>query len=59
VEELLSQKGVPYTTRDVTLDEAALQELEALGYLATPVTMIDGQVVVGFDRQRLDALLAG
>jgi glutaredoxin len=58
VEEFLSQKGVSYTTRDVAADEDALRDLEELGYLTTPVTVIHGQVVVGFDRKKLDALLA-
>lgn len=44
-------------TRDVATDQDALRDLEELGYLTTPVTVIDGQVVVGFDRKRLDALL--
>jgi glutaredoxin 3 len=59
VEEFLSQRGISYTTRDVVTDQDAFGELEELGYLTTPVTVIDGQVVVGFDRKRLDALLAG
>ena len=29
-----------------------------IGVLTTPVTVIDGQVVVGFDRKRLEELLA-
>ncbi len=43
--------------RDISTDEAALAELSALGYMTTPVTKIDGEVVVGFDRVRLEALL--
>jgi len=31
-----------------------LAELEKLGYMTTPVTVIDGEVVVGFDRARLE-----
>lgn len=38
-------------------DPGALAELERLGYRATPVTVIDGEVVVGFDRGRLERLL--
>ena len=34
-----------------------MTELERLGYATTPVTVIDGEVVVGFDRKRLAALL--
>jgi glutaredoxin 3 len=57
VKEFLSQKGISYSDRDVTKDEAALEELSELGYLTTPVLKIDGEVVVGFNRKRLTELL--
>jgi len=38
-------------------DEAALKELLALGYQSTPVTLIDGEAVVGFNQQRIEELL--
>jgi glutaredoxin 3 len=57
VEGFLSQRGVHYTLRDVTTDQEAVAELEKLGYLTTPVIVIDGEVVVGFDRERLEHLL--
>jgi len=41
----------------VAEDESALDELEKLGVMTTPVTVIDGDVVVGFDRQELSRLL--
>jgi hypothetical protein len=40
-------------------DEEAMAELEEIGILSTPVTVIDGEVVVGFDRRKLEELLAG
>jgi glutaredoxin 3 len=58
VKEFLSQRGIPYVDRDVSRDEQALGELEALGFMTTPVLKIDGEVVVGFDRKRLEALLS-
>jgi glutaredoxin len=57
VKEFLSRKGVAYTERDISRDEQALDELSALGYMATPITKINGEVVVGFDQKRLEALL--
>jgi glutaredoxin len=57
VKEFLSQKGVAFVERDVAQDEAALSELEQLGVFTTPVTVIDGEVVIGFDQARLEALL--
>jgi hypothetical protein len=38
-------------------DEAALKELLALGYQSTPVTLIDGQAVVGFDQAKIEEML--
>jgi glutaredoxin len=57
VKEFLSQNKIEFVDRNVAGDEAALDELEKLGYMTTPVTVIDGQVVVGFDRDKLEKLL--
>ena len=38
-------------------DEAALDELQKLGWMTTPVTVIDGQIVVGFNTQKIEELL--
>ncbi len=58
VKEFLSQNKIEFTERNIAADEAALAELEKLGYLTTPVTVIDGKPVVGFDREKLKKLLA-
>jgi glutaredoxin len=57
VKEYLSQKGIVFTERDVTKDESAVEELRSLGIMTTPVIQIDGEVVVGFDQEKLDRLL--
>jgi glutaredoxin 3 len=57
--EFLSQKGVGFVQKDVMADEEAMAELEEIGILSTPVTVIDGEIVVGFDRRKLEELLAG
>jgi glutaredoxin len=57
VKEFLSQRGVQYTERDVMQDEAALAELEELNVYSTPVTVIDGEVVIGFERAKLERLI--
>ena len=38
-------------------DKSAMDELIKIGVLTTPVTVFDGEVVVGFDRARLEKLL--
>ncbi len=57
VKEFLSQNNIAFTERNIAADETALTELEQLGYMTTPVTLIDGEVVVGFDRPKLERLL--
>ncbi len=55
--EFLRKHHVAFTDRDITHDQSALSELEKLGVLTTPVVVIDGQTVVGYDVKRLTALL--
>jgi glutaredoxin len=57
VKEFLSQNKIEFTDRNIAADEAALNELEKLGYMTTPVTVIDGEVVIGFDAPKLRSLL--
>ena len=44
--------------RDITKDRNYLDELITLGFNATPVTLIDGEAVIGFDQKKLEELLA-
>ncbi len=55
--EFLSQKGIEFEERDVSTDESALEELQNGGLMTTPVTLVDGEAVVGFDESKLSALL--
>jgi glutaredoxin len=57
VKEFLSDKGVTFIERDVSKDEDALTELKKLGVMTTPVTVIEGEVVIGFDRSKLEQML--
>jgi glutaredoxin-like YruB-family protein len=55
----LSERGVPFTEFDVSLDRAAAQEVVRLtGQMGVPVIVVDGEVVVGFERPHLERLLA-
>ena len=53
----LESRGQRYTEKDVDADAAARQEMLDLGASATPVTVIDGEVVIGFDEESIDELL--
>ncbi|HZY57211.1 MAG TPA: hypothetical protein VFE09_05370, partial [Rubrobacteraceae bacterium] len=49
---------VEFTARNVVEDEEAFAELERMGTMSTPVTVIGGEeVVVGFERKKLERLL--
>jgi glutaredoxin 3 len=55
--EFLSQHGIVFEERGVSRDEAALDELQKRGLMTTPVTLIDDEAIVGFDRAKLSKLL--
>ena len=55
--EFLSHNGILFEERDVSSDETALHELEHQSLMTTPVTYVDDEVVVGFDRAKLALLL--
>ncbi len=58
VKEFLSKKGVPYDEYDVADDENARREMmDKSGRMAVPTVVIDGEVVVGFDQEKIDSLL--
>jgi glutaredoxin 3 len=58
VEEFLSQRGIPFVEKDLSVDQAAaIDMVRRTGQQGVPVTEIDGQFVVGFDRPRLEHLL--
>lgn len=57
--ELLSEMNVPFVEHNIRRDPDARQQvIDLLGMEAVPLTLIDGQMVVGFDRARIEALLA-
>ena len=53
----LESRGQKYTERDVDADPAARDEMMKLGAQSTPVTVIDGEAVIGFDEESIDELL--
>jgi len=53
----LESRGQRWTEKDIDGDPAARQEMAELGAQGTPVTVIDGEVVIGFDEESIDELL--
>jgi glutaredoxin-like YruB-family protein len=55
--EYLNQKGVEYNEKNVQTDSSARKELIQKGYMGVPVIIVDGEEMVGFDKNRLEELL--
>ena len=46
-----------FTEKYITKDASAVEELKRLGAMTTPVIVINGEVVIGFNEKRLEELL--
>jgi glutaredoxin-like YruB-family protein len=56
--EYLSERGVPYTEKNVEDDESvAMEALSLAGRRATPIIAVGTTVIVGFKQQELDEAL--
>ena len=54
----LTANGISYEEVDVAADmQRAREMVEKSGQYGVPVIDIDGEIIVGFDRARIDALL--
>lgn len=55
----LDQKGVKYSEKDIEKKPAYAEEVfEKSGQMGIPVLIINDEVIVGFDRPKIDAALA-
>jgi glutaredoxin len=50
-------KAMKFQERDIAQDPNALAELKKLGCMTTPVIVVDGSVIVGFDTDKIDQAL--
>ena len=53
----LSQKGIQFQEKDIAQDPSSLADLKKLGYMTTPVIVINASVIVGFDADKIDQAL--
>ena len=59
MKEYLSRQSIPFRDVDVSGDAMAAQEMVRIsGQQGVPVIVVDGQVVVGFDRTKLDQIIS-
>jgi glutaredoxin len=52
-----NSREIPFEYKDVTADPKALQELLDLNSQSTPTIVVDNEVMIGFDMDRLEHLL--
>lgn len=58
LKEYLAAKGVSFTDVDVSSIDAERDEMVGLsGQIGVPVVNIDGKIIVGFDKEQIDAAL--
>jgi len=54
----LQSKNIPFTEIDVSTDQEASAEIvRRSGQRSVPVIDIDGTLIVGFDKDRIDSML--
>ena len=57
--DYLSEKDIPFQSIDVAADpEKAREMIQKSGQRGVPVIDIDGNIIVGFDRKRIDELIS-
>ena len=58
--QYLEKRGIPFIEKDVEADKEAYEELMAKNggaFQGVPVTDIAGELVLGFDRRKIDAII--
>lgn len=61
LKQYLDGKNIAHIDKDIEEDEAAYKELMGKvggNYQGVPVTDINGEIILGFDRAKIDAALA-
>ena len=54
----LDSSGISYENIDVSADKDGLEEMVRIsGQMGVPLIVIDGEMIVGFDKERLEELL--
>ncbi len=56
--QFLSENNIPYEDIDVSVDSQAAEEMiQKSGQMGVPVLDIEGQIIVGFDKERIKRAL--
>lgn len=56
--DFFKEQNIKYAEKDVTTDQAAQEEMiKKSGQMGVPVIDVDGNLIVGFDKEKLSGLL--
>jgi len=58
LKEYLKENNISFEDIDVSQDEEAMKEMiDKSGQMGVPVVDIDGEIIVGFDKEKINQLL--
>ena len=57
--EYFKQKNISYVEHNISQDTTSRRELMNMGYRSVPLIIIEGERVVGFDKDKIENLLRG
>lgn len=55
--DYFNENKIEFTEKNVSTDSAARKELMSQGFMGVPVIFVDDEVIQGFDKDKLEALL--
>lgn len=56
--EYFTRKGIPFTEKDISVDQEAYEfVVDKVGQAVTPIITINDSIVVGYDPPRIEAAL--
>lgn len=55
--EFFEENKVEYVEHDITKDKEAKRALMKKGYMSVPVIVVNGEEMLGFDKEKLTSLL--
>jgi glutaredoxin len=55
--EFLSQRNIDFIEKNIRTDLDAMQEMVDMNSQSTPTTVIDGEVIIGFDKEKISEML--
>lgn len=55
--EYFKQKNISYEEHNITKDSESRRELMRMGYRSVPIIIIDGEQILGFNKERISSLL--